>query len=263
MRYWILSCVVVPLLLCSESLHGSQDSIKNAHAKVLGALLYTDLTVSWDAEPADAVLKQLQRELQIDMVVFWKTASKDGIDKTAPITLKLTDMPAIVVLERIIEKLNINNDPSVWQLRDGMLEVGLKDQFTQGRSMELRTYDVMNLLFTIRDFDNAPVMGATGGGGVQFGGPTGEPDRATKEEEAQKLISTITDFVEPEQWKVHGGNCTIRLYKGSLLVKAPDFVHRSLGGYSFAPLRPRNIKTRTMTFTNGETKVRLPRVPNI
>jgi hypothetical protein len=208
------------------------------------------------------VLQQLKDSLKIDTHYFWKTDTRNGIDQNTPITLHLKSQPAIVVLERIIEKLN-TDEPSTWQLRDTMLEVGLKEQFTQGSSMELRTYDVMSLLFTVRDFDNAPTMGTTGGGGVNFDDPSDDPNRLTKEEEVQKLIDTITDFVESEQWNVHGGNCTIRFYKGSLLVKAPDFVHRQLGGYSFVPLRPKQMKTRTLRFTGGATTVRLPRIPNI
>ncbi|MDP6692694.1 MAG: hypothetical protein QF444_00075 [Phycisphaerales bacterium] len=277
MRFWIQSVIVVVLLFYTNIANTAPQSIEHSHAKVLGSLLYNDLTVSWDEQPVSKILDQFQRELQIDVFVFWESDTKKGIDKDLSITLKLTNQPAIVVLERIIEKLN-NGEPCAWQLRDGMLEVGLKDQFTQGRSMELRTYDVMSLLLTIRDFDNAPAMGTnngggssgssggstpSGGGGVGFGDPPENPKRPTKEEEAQKLIDTITDFVESEQWKVHGGNCTIRYYRGSLLVKAPDFVHRQLGGYSFIPLQPKNMKTRTIKFTGGSTSVRIPRVPNI
>ncbi len=261
MRFVLKSIFIVPLLLCSV-LFSTPDSTKYAHAKILGKLLYTDISVSWDEQPVSEILHQFQDDLNIDMFVFWKSKEKDGIDKDTLITLKLTNQPAIVVLERIIEKLN-NTTPTAWQLRDSMLELGLMDQFTQGSAMELRTYDVMNLMFTIRDFDNAPQMGTTGGGGVNFGGPADDPNRLTKEEEVEQLISTITDFVESEQWKVHGGNCTIRFYKGSLLVKAPDFVHRQLGGYPFSPLRPKNMKTRTINFSGGSTSVRLPRVPNI
>ena len=250
------------LLLSTTLLWSAPDSRNSKHAKILGMLLYTDLTIAWDETPISEVLEQLQHDLQVDTFVFWKRDIKDGIDKNTPITLRLSNQPAIIILERIIEKLN-HLAPHAWQLRDGMLEVGLKESFTQASVMELRTYDVKNLLFTIRDFDNAPVMGTTGGGGVNFGDPGEDPNRLTKDEEVQKLIDTITDFVESEQWKVHGGNCTIRFYKGSLLVKAPDFVHRQLGGYSFAPLRPMGMKTRTINFSNGSSSVRVPRVPNI
>jgi hypothetical protein len=260
MRFLIHTTIFT--LIHATLLWGAPDSTKNEHAKILGALLYTDLTVSWDETPVSEVLEQLQHDLQVDTFIFWKRDIKDGIDKNTPITLRLSNQPAIIVLERIIEKLN-HLAPHAWQLRDGMLEVGLKDTFTQTNAMELRTYDVMNLLFTIRDFDTAPVMGTTGGGGVNFGDPGEDPNRLTKDEEVQKLIATITDFVESEQWKVHGGNCTIRFYRGSLLVKAPDFVHRQLGGYSFAPLRPLGMKTRMIRFSDGLTKVQLPRIPNI
>lgn len=265
MLFWNRSInrfIVAVVLACAGSLFAAPQSVEESHAKILGSLLYHDLSISCEEQPVHEILDHFQGALQINMYVFWNTDSKDGIDKSTPITLDLTGQPAIVVLERITEQLN-DEEACAWQLRDGMLEIGLKDRFTQGRSMELRTYDVMSLLFTIRDFDNAPEMGTTNGGGVDFGNPAEDPDRLTKEEEIQKLIDVITDFVESEQWKVHGGNCTIRFYRGSLLVKAPDFVHRQLGGYSFVPLRPKNMQTRTVKFSGGSTTVRVPRVPNI
>ena len=207
MRFWIQT-LVTTLLFITGMLQASPNAIQHSHAKILGAILYSDLSVSWDEQPIVDVLQQLQDDLHVDMFVFWESDSKDGIDKSTPITLKLPATPAIVVLERIIEKLNINNEPSTWQLRDGMLEVGLKDQFTQGRSMELRTYDVMSLLFTIRDFDNAPEMGTTGGGGVQFGNPTEEPDRKSTRLNSSHVVISYAVFCLKKKIYYHSPHYT-------------------------------------------------------
>jgi hypothetical protein len=63
---------------------------------------------------------------------------------------------------------------------------------------------------------------------------------------------------EPEAWKDAGGDwATMRYYQGVLIIRAPDFVHRQIDGYQFAPVRPRARTTgakRYVTFT-GELSV--------
>jgi hypothetical protein len=75
--------------------------------------------------------------------------------------------------------------------------------------------------------------GGAGGGGTLFGGGGDSPERASHEELAGKLIKLIQLTVEPDIWL--SGAATIEYFQGSLMVKAPDFVHRQLGGYPFAP----------------------------
>ncbi|MEY4534324.1 MAG: hypothetical protein RLZZ246_642 [Planctomycetota bacterium] len=80
--------------------------------------------------------------------------------------------------------------------------------------------------------------GGQGGGGV-FGGKGEDPEELTDDEKADKLKEVITTFVEPAAWEDGGGGpCKIQFYEGMFIVNAPDFVHRSLGGYSFAPVVP-------------------------
>ncbi len=38
-------------------------------------------------------------------------------------------------------------------------------------------------------------------------------------------------LIEPEIWSVHGGPARIAERGGFLVVRAPDFVHRQIGGY--------------------------------
>jgi hypothetical protein len=59
----------------------------------------------------------------------------------------------------------------------------------------------------------------------------------------------------------NGGEwASIRYHQGTLIVRAPDFVHRQIGGYPFA-LRPRPSSVRQMvdrryvTFTGGFSQV--------
>jgi hypothetical protein len=82
-------------------------------------------------------------------------------------------------------------------------------------------------------------MGGGGGGGIPFGDAGEAPERVTQEEKARQLVDIIMENVEPEAWLEMGGDwASIRAFEGVLIVRAPDFIHRQLGGYPFAPQRP-------------------------
>ena len=232
-------------------------------AKILGALIYTDLTVKYDGEVAADVISYLKDELDILVQTYWETENIEGLDPTVTIQLVLDKQPALIVLERVIEQLEKDED-STWQIRNGVLEIGHKSRFAKRGAQRLVVYPLEGLLFTIRDFDNAPAMGGGGnsgggnsGGGFGFGTPTENPERMTNDEMIQEIIRLIKKFVEPDMWDENGGECTIDSYKQVLLIRAPNFIHRQIGGYLFEPIRPNEKRSRSAKYTNGRTNIRV------
>ena len=103
--------------------------------------------------------------------------------------------------------------------------------------------------------------GGRGGGNI-FGDPGDEDDRRTELEKAQEVIDLILDIVEPEAWIQNGGDvASIRYYQGTLIVRAPDYIQRQIGGYPFAtrPLRQsvQSVGRRYVTFTGAVSNVQL------
>ncbi|MHC4768512.1 MAG: hypothetical protein ACYTEI_07360, partial [Planctomycetota bacterium] len=102
-----------------------------------------------------------------------------------------------------------------------------------------------------------------------FGDPGDAPDRLTEIERAQVIIDLITETIEPEAWDVAGGDwASIRYYTGTLIIRAPDYIHRQIGGYPFAtrPVgRPRAQAParRYLTFTGAATNVELVNVRQV
>lgn len=252
------------------------------HAKILGALIYTDLSVSFDGEEANEIMRQLEDDLGVLMQVYWTTKNLDGCERSAPVFLKLERQPALIVLERVIEQLS-EDEETTWQMRDGVLEVGLKSRFSKSSSHQTITYTIGDLLFDIRDFDNAPEMGTGGGGGgagggggtggggsggggnsggVGFGTPGADPESLTKQERIDRIIELITTFVEPPQWEKNGGECTITSFNEMLIIRAPNYVHRQIGGYPFVAVRPESSRRRHVKYSSGRTTVRVPGRPS-
>ena len=70
----------------------------------------------------------------------------------------------------------------------------------------------------------------------------------TEKEKVDQLIDLIIEIVEPDSWIEAGGDdASIRYYQGTLIIRAPDFIQRQIGGYPFAtrPIRRSTPGTST------------------
>jgi uncharacterized membrane protein YgcG len=265
-------------------------------ARMLGMLLYTDISVQFDQTPARDAIKYLQTVLGITIIGRYSDDRAGvGIDPETPITIDVTDKPALSVLELVLEQCSAEGDQCTWQIREGFVEVGTKERLATSDRNNIRYYSIRDLLFEPPMFDNAPTLdldaalqqgqqgggggggggggfGGGGGGGVSGGGggggsiigePGGEVDRIPEAERAQQIIDIITETVEPESWDINGGDwATIRYYQGTLIIRAPDFIQRQIGGYPFA-IRPGAERIAAVTgsryvmFTGGASNVSL------
>lgn len=104
--------------------------------------------------------------------------------------------------------------------------------------------------------------GAGGGGGIPIGDPREERERVSEAERAQQIIDIITDTVEPNAWDVTGGEwATLRYYQRTIIINAPDFIHRQIGGYPY-PTRPIGTvnaapsQRRFVTFAGDRSEIR-------
>ncbi len=221
-------------------------------AKLLQALLYHTLTVSFDQTPAREVFDYLGTTLGINLVARYSDdAIGHGIDPQTPITLSADGMSAIEVLELVLEQCAAV-ETCTWQLRDSFLELGTKDRLSSPSAREVRVYRIDELIFEPRRFNDAPRVGINhlypGYGGGYYGGYPGGyggsigPTVATpatdkrKSRRAQEIVNLIVDTIEPNAWALNGGEwASIRYRDGALVVNAPDYIHRQINGYPHVP----------------------------
>jgi hypothetical protein len=199
------------------------------------------------------------------MVVCYSTDQvAHGIDPETPITLEVSELRALEVLERVLEQCAVV-EPCTWQLRSSFLEVGTKERLAVDAAQEVRTYPIDDLLFEAPRFEDAPGVGfgfgysgydpygypdgaypggfygryavpSTGVSGA-FGGSfavTSGPGNSAEERaaRAEQLIESIIDTVEPTAWLQNGGSWAAISYRdGALVVRGPDFIQRHIGGY--------------------------------
>ena len=226
---------------------------------LLGALVNQDISVNFGpgTEISDAV-EVISDKIGVPIKGRYESDNVFGLPADTQIEgFELTDQPAVSVLELALNQAgDAYGTPCNWQIRDGYIEVGDIDGqsgLSRPSARETRLYPILDLIYNPPYFDNAPDFdlnsaitqggggggngggGSSGGGGGLFGSPSADPERLTDEERAEELRTIIEEFIEPDAW---GDYAQIRYYQGNYIIRAPDWLHRQIGGYPYAPQNP-------------------------
>jgi len=194
----------------------------------------------------DARLEDVMRFLEdvtgADLEPLWlDDRHASGLDPEATVSLEVSNVPVIALLERVLARTDDDFDRATWQFGEfGEVQVGPRSRLN--RYDEMKIYDINDLLFVIQDFDEAPDLGlgeiieGGGGGGTQSDFEVEEPEGPTRDERAMAIVEILVSNIEPDQWVDNGGDAaSVRFYQGHLIVRAPDYIHRKIMGYPFWP----------------------------
>lgn len=227
------------------------------------------------------VLTFIEQVGDVTLEPMWidDSGANAGLEKDKAITLSIKEMPLLTLLERVLEKSQGTYGENTWQLTpSGMIEIGPKERLN-GRAT-VKIYDIHDLTFVMPDFPDVPELdldtvlqqtsqrGGGGGGGGIFNSNDSQAFESDEDQRAQDIIDILVTTVEPDQWQQNGGDgASVRLFHGNLLVRAPDYIHRQIGGYPFAPsgarptgaqsLAPGGADRRYVTIT-GSAEVATP-----
>jgi hypothetical protein len=224
-----------------------------------GALALSKMMKVVSADFADNTVEQCLNFIRdvsgADFEYLWTDSTGQGLDKEKTISLSAKNMTLISLLEKILDKATGdtgNISSASWQMTDGgAIQVGLKVSLNKFRRLE--TYDITDMLFEVRDktdvpeldlqaaFQNTGGAGGGGGGGTSpFGGGNGrqqqqqQADPMRRENLGTAVKDLIVSLVETDQWTDGGGDGgTITYWQGTLLINAPDYMHRQVNGYPY------------------------------
>jgi len=194
------------------------------------------------------VMTFIKETTQADLEFLWVTDGDNsaGMDKEKKLTLAVKNRPALAVLEAVLEKAKGEfGSGNQWQMSSyGTMQIGPKEALNKFRRLE--TYDINDLLTVIPRYADVPeidlnsvLQQSQGGGGGQspFNQVNQQNDPVKpREDRAKDVVDILLANVESEQWTDNVGEAaTIRYYGGTLIVNAPDYVHRGISGYSYWP----------------------------
>lgn len=214
------------------------------------------VTIDMNETPLEDAIKYLVEVTGADIEALWTSETEgEGLSKESKVTMSAKGMPALLFLEKMLGRIDGGAEKNAWQMdEEGVLQVGTKNRLNKYRRVEI--YDVNDLLFILPVYDNAPQIdlqqvlqqagrGGGGGGSSPFreggangrGGRQQQQDPPTKEQRIKDLVDNIIiKFIEPDQWVNGGGEGgTIYPHEGTLIVNAPDYMHRQLAGYKWWP----------------------------
>ena len=224
---------------------GAQEYVESAvNRSVLATLENTRQRIDFQEAAISDALTFVAQIADVEMDIDWDSLDEIGVDRDDPVSLQLTNVPLNVVLDRALEKVSPDT-PAGWAVRDGVVTVASDDVLRRNRVFQI--YDIRDLVFEIPDAEDPPDFdlnsifsqgGQGGGGGGHSPFQSQQQDRETPDREAQleRLIEIVQNFIERTEWEAAGGTGgTIQTYESSLLVNAPDYIHRQLVGYAWWP----------------------------
>jgi hypothetical protein len=192
------------------------------------------------------IMSYLVQQTGAQLEVLWlDERTGTGLDPDQTISLKVENLPAITVLERVLSKAeDVYGGGNNWQMTEwGEMQVGPTTRLNRFNRTEI--YDINDLLLVLPEYPEVPTIdlqqalqSSQGGGGQSPFQDQGnnEIEEEPIEDRAAEIISLIEDLVEPDHW-IENARASIKYFKGTIIVRAPDYVHRGIVGYTYWPTR--------------------------
>jgi len=210
--------------------------------------LTRNVSVDFQDKRLEDVLTFIQTSSGADIEPLWiDDQHTDGLDKEKVVSVKVDGATYLALIEKVLDKARGDAGENTWQMSEtGSLQIGPKNRLNLIKRVQL--YDINDLLMELPIYSDVPRIdlqqalqssqGGGGGGQSPFreqGNDRGSKMRE-KKERADEVLQLITQLVEPDQWVDNGGSGgTIRYYNGTLIVNAPDYMHRGIDGYPYWP----------------------------
>ena len=215
--------------------------------------------VTFDDVPLDDALKTLRGQAgDINLLVDWRAFEAAGIDRTAPVSARLRDVPFSKALQVVLDHAGGDTVKLGFAADGNVLNVTTAEVLA--RNTVTRVYDVRDLLIEIPSVTDAPVLGrpepVPAPAANRFPKESDE-DRAkaakAREERVEQIVTLVKETVDPQSWRDNGGTVgAVRELQGQLIVTQTAENHRQVAVLLDQLREKRSIQvmveTRLVTF---------------
>ena len=215
-----------------------------ADREVLATLDRVRIPANFTDAALSDVLDYIATVTNVNHDVDWASMEELGIARDERVSLELREVPARVVLDRVLEKVSPDDFAKAgWAVNDGILIVA-SDQALRKNTF-IVIYDIRDLLFQIPNYGNVPTLdldsildqgqqGGGGGGGSSFFEDENEQDAGdslTEQELMEKILEIIQTNVDWDGWRDNGGDTGIvQELNGNLIITNTASNHRQIQG---------------------------------
>jgi hypothetical protein len=232
--------------------------------------LMRPITVTFTDQRLEDIITFIRDYSGAEIEPLWvDDRNTDGLERDRTVTVTINNGTVLRLIEAVLQKASDGFSDNTWQMSEtGEIQIGPKSRLNKFKRVQL--YDINDLLMEVPEYAEVPridlqsvLQSSQGGGGGQspFSGDQ-QNDQNDKQRDRKKksdeIVEIITQTVEPDQWVDGGGTGgSIRYWQGTLIVNAPDYMHRQLNGYPYWPSRltrsgfTQNRRYVSLTTDNG------------
>ena len=206
--------------------------------------------VVMESMPARQAFEMVSLRAGLPMVIQWRRLEAAGIDPDMRIDIRIDHISTSRLLDLMMSEIG-QDVKLMWEQTEWYVRILTKDMANE--ESYIRQYSILELIQRVPNFEppvNFSLSAMTsqrrgragGGGGGAGGGGQGlfeEDDNdddqflPSKEERGEQIAQLVRDTIEPDLWESNGGiHGRVSYFQGSLIVRAPAYVHRQIGGSS-------------------------------
>ena len=252
MRYVIAATFVVSLVMCrggvaqhdnaaqspaptpggvvapaSAGMNSGELTLRAEDGLIVAALEKTLPEARYQAAALEQVLCEFAEDMKVNVLVDWRDLIDTGVERDAPVTLALRNLPRSRVLQAILDaagEIRLG-----YEVREGLLLIATQERLD--RDLVVRMYPVRDLLTAIgeawrREAGPTPAQPATQPSHCFPAAP--EPCTTRAEE---KLREVLLLAVEPDSWRENGGQGAACTCNATLVVRQNRRVQRAVGRF--------------------------------
>jgi hypothetical protein len=209
------------------------------------------ISVDFNEKRLEDIVSFIKDFANADIEALWvDDRNPEGLDKEKVISVKVDNVTVLALIEKVLERAAPDaGGEATWQMTEtGTFQMGPRERLNKHKRVQI--YDINDLLMDVPDYRDVPQIdlqqalqasqGGGGGGQSPFRDQQQQEDQdernRRKQELTDELTTLIRDLVEPEQWVENGGSGgSIKNFRGSLIINAPDYMHRGINGYRYWP----------------------------
>lgn len=226
---------------------GSEESEVNRATRVQ---LRQPTQVNFEGIQLGLVIDYLRNITGLNFYVNWPALEAAGVSQDTPINLQLSNVPAEQALKLVLQQAGASafGEQIGYSVIDGIVQISTLADLN--RTVDIRIYDIRDLLVQVPNFTNAPEFDlenaldssqtgsgrGTGGGGSSGSGRSlfdtddddDEEEQLSRAERINQILELIQNTVgRPEEWEFFGGDVSsVRELNGNLIVRTTPDNHR-------------------------------------
>ncbi|MEM6756196.1 MAG: hypothetical protein AAF586_03445 [Planctomycetota bacterium] len=194
--------------------------------------------VTFDGNPLGSVIDYFRNTTGVNFDVRWNQLQAAGVERDAPVSLQLNNIPAEEAIRRVLLQVSTEFDPVSFSIIEGIVTISTERDLQ--RTTFIRNYDIRDLLLPIRDFNNAPELdlnavltsiGEDGGGGTDlFDDDDDDEEEVDREQLVEDIITLIQDTVgRQDEWVAFGGDVSsVQEINSQLIIRTTSDNHREI-----------------------------------